>query len=230
VGGVAVLGREVIRGMSGSWAARALLIHLACAVVIMGGSHSFLHAQEIRFRHQAGLYLPTKFSIQDGVLHVQQKVGLKVGAALTFVFNNRFNVIAGATYIPGYAVLHGAGKQFKVAAASHLFSVSTGARYWVVPQERRFSMAVQTGLGVSAGGQTAYEDLFERSILSGSIGAVLRYQIGQILRLQLGINERLYRLRLGGGDPGRAGKPFRVVLGLAFPFLESGSQGSDGWR
>ena len=208
---------------------RTAAVGLGCAIALIWGA-SFVHAQEIRFRHQAGLYLPTSFSIQDGVLHVKQRVGFKVGGTLSFIFNPRFDVVAGASYIPGYALVHGAGKRINFTAASHLFNVSTGARYWLVPRERKFSVQLQTGLGVSAGGQTAYEDLFDRSILSGSIGTVLRYQFGRILRLQLAVNQRLYRLRLDGGELGKAGKPLRFVFGVAFPFLEAGSQESDSWR
>jgi hypothetical protein len=209
---------------------RVAVLGLSCAIALIW-STSFVHAQEIRFRHQAGLYLPTSFSIQDGVLHVKQRVGFKVGGAVSFIFNPRFDMVAGASYIPGYALVHGAGKRINFTTASHLFNVSAGARYWLVPRERKFSVQLQTGLGVSAGGQTAYQDLFERSILSGSIGTVLRYQFGRILSLQLGIHQRLYRLRLGGGDPGKAGKPLRLVFGVAFPFLESATgHPSDGWR
>lgn len=227
---IPMLGHGWNRKLTGPSAARAALLQLGCAAALICTWNSFLHAQEVRFRHQAGLYLPTKFSVQDGLLHVEQKVGLKVGAALTFVFNKRFDIIAGATYIPGYAVFHGAGKRIKVAAASHVLRVSTGARYWLVPRERKLSVELNTGVGMAAGGPTAYEDLFERSIVSGSIGTVLRYQIGRIMTLQMGIHQRLYRLRLGGGDLGTAGKPLRVVFGVAFPFLDSGLQPSDAWR
>jgi hypothetical protein len=220
----------ISQAMPTAWAvARATLLGLGSVTTLVLSS-PFVHAQEVRFRHQAGLYLPTSFSIQDGVLHVKQRVGLKVAGAVSFIFSKRFAVVAGASYIPGYALIHGAGKRFDVATSSHVFRVSTGARYWLIPEERKFSVQLQTGLGVSAGGQTAYEDLFDHSILSGSIGTVLRYQIGRILRLQMGIHERLYRLRLGGGDPGRAGKPLRVTFGVTFPFLELGSRESNNWR
>jgi hypothetical protein len=196
------------------------LILLGCLAVVVWSRTSQLNAQTVQLRPQAGLYLPTRISIQNGMLHVRQKIGMTVGARLTVVFNQRLDVVTGVTYIPGYAVLRGAGKRVVVGTSSHLLTATTAARYSLLPATRRLSWQVHTGLGVWAGGQRAYKDLFEGSTLSGILGTTVRYQIGQIVSLQLRIQERLFRVRLGGRSPDNSRSPLKVSLVLGFPFLD----------
>jgi hypothetical protein len=152
---------------------------------------------------------------------VQQKFGLRFGARLTLKFSDRFDVVTGVTYIPGYATFHGAGKDLKLRTGSQALTGTTGARYWLLSPDRIFSWEVHTGLGVAFGGQPAYEDLFDTSTVSGIIGTMVRYQIGRIVRLQLGVQDRLFRARFGTGNTGSSRRPVRVTIGMAFPFLES---------
>ena len=199
--------------------AAALLIGCAAALVCSRGSE--LTAQEVQLRPQAGLSLPTRISVKNGVLHVRQKIALTVGARLSLIFNDRFDVVTGVTYVPGYAMFRGAGKQIDVAAGSHLLTATTGARYWLLPPPRMVSWEIHTGFGVVFGGQPAYEDLFETSTLSGVLGTTVRYQIGRIVSLRLRVQQRLYRLRFGDRDPGRSRSPLQVSFGVGLPFLES---------
>jgi hypothetical protein len=155
------------------------------------------------------------------VLHVRQKVGVTVGARLTLIFNDRFDVVTGVTYSPGYAMFRGAGKQIDLGTGSHVLTGATGARYWLLPPPRMLSWEVHTGMGVVFGGQPAYEDLFESSTVSGILGTTVRYQIGRIVTLKLRIQERLYRVRFGGGDPGNSRPPLQVSFGMDLPFVES---------
>jgi hypothetical protein len=82
------------------------------------------------------------------------------------------------------------------------------------------SWEIHTGLSMASGGQRAYEDLFEGSTVSAVLGTIVRYQIGRIVSLQLRVQERLYRARFGGGEPGKSRRPLQVSLGLGFPFLD----------
>jgi hypothetical protein len=154
------------------------------------------------------------------VLHVRQKVGVTVGARMTVTFTPRFDVVTGVSYVPGYAVFHGAGNRIDVATSSHLLTGSTGARYWLLPPARKLSWEVHTGFGVVFGGRPAYEDLFESSTLSGVVGTTAAYTIGRIARLQLRVQERLYRVRFGGRDSGGSRPPLQVSLGLGLLLLE----------
>jgi len=202
--------------------ARAAGLLLGCAAASVCSRSSELNAQEVQLRPHAGLSLPTRISIRSGVLHVRQKIGVTVGARLSLIFNERFDVVTGVTYSPGHAMLRGAGKRIDVATASHLLTATTGARYWLLPPPRLLSWEVHTGLGVVFGGQPAYEDLFESSTVSGIVGTTVRYQIGRIVSLRLRVQNRLYRVRFGGGgDPGSSRSPLQVSLGLGLPFLES---------
>jgi len=201
--------------------ARAVALLLGCAAALVCSRSPELNAQAVRFRTQAGLSLPTRISIQNQVLHIHQKVGVKVGARLTLTFNERFDVVTGVTYIPGYATFQGAGNRIDVGTRSHLLTGTTGARYWLLPPGRRLSWEVHTGFGVVFGGQPAYEDLFESSTVSGIVGTTAHYKIARIARLQLRVQERLYRVRFGGGDPGRSRPPLQVSVGLGLLFLES---------
>jgi hypothetical protein len=179
-------------------------------------------AQEVRLRPQAGLYLPTRISMQNGLLHLRQKIAVTVGARLTLTFNDRFDVVTGVTYMPGYAMFHGAGKRIEVGAGSHLLTASTGARYWLLPAARMLSWEVHTGLGVAFGGQPAYQDLFESSTASAILGTTVRYQIGQIVSLYLRVQDRLYRVRFGSRDYGSSSRPpLQFSFGLGLPFLKS---------
>ncbi len=201
--------------------ARAAALLLGCAAALVCSRSSELNAQEVRFRSHAGLYQPTRTSIQNGVLHVRQKIGVTLGARLTLTFNERFDVVTGVTYIPGYAMFSGAGKRIDVGTASHLLTGSTGARYWLLPPARKLSWEVHTGLGVVFGGQPAYGDLFESSTVSGVLGTTVRYQIRRIASLQLRFQDRLYRVRFGGLDPGSSKPPLQISVGLGLQFMES---------
>src|SRR5687768_16234629 len=200
--------------------ARAAALILGCVAVPLCGPSSELNAQQVQFSQQAGIYLPSRISIQNGLLHVRQKIGLKVGARLTLTFNERFDLTTGVTYIPGYAMVHGAGKRIEVGTGSHLLTAAIGARYWLLPPGRILSWEVHTGLGMAAGGQRAYVDLFEGSTLSGILGTTVRYQFRQIVSLWLRVQDRLYRVRFGGAQPGSSRSPLQVSVGLGFPFLE----------
>jgi hypothetical protein len=201
--------------------ARAAALLLGCAAALVCSRSSDLQAQQLEFRPQAGLYLPTRISFHDGVLHVRQKLGVTVGARMTLRFNDRFDVVTGVSYIPGYATFHGAGRRMDLGTGSHVLTASTGARYWLVPEARTLSWQVHTGLGVVFGGQPAYEDLFESSTVNGILGTAVRYRIGRIVSLQLRVQDRLYRVRFGGRDPGSSRPPLQVSFGLGLPFLES---------
>jgi hypothetical protein len=198
---------------------RAVVLLLGCAGLL--GYPSFeISAQQVRLRPQADLHLPTRISLQNGVLHASQKIAVNVGARLTVTFNQRFDVITGVTYSPGYAMLRGAGKQFDVGTGSHLLTVSTGARYWLLPPARRLAWEVHTGLGVVFGAQRAYQDLFESSTVSGILGTTLRYQIGRIVSLHLRVRDRLYRVRFGAHNTGSSRPPLQISFGLGLTFLE----------
>jgi hypothetical protein len=200
--------------------ARAAALLLGCAAAGVCSRSSELYAQEVQLRPQAGLSLPTRIAIRNGVLHVRQKIGVTVGARLSLIFTERFDVVTGVTYSPGYAMLRGAGKRIDVATASHVLTATTGARYWLLPPARRLSWEAHTGLGVVFGGQPAYEDLFEGSTVSGILGTTLRYQVRRLVSLQLRVQDRLYRVRFGGQDPGGS-RPLRISFGLSLPLVES---------
>ena len=180
-----------------------------------------LNAQQVQFRPQASLSLPTQISFQNRVLHVRQKIGLTIGARMILTFNERFEVVTGVTYMPGYVMFHGAGKTIDVATGSHVLAGTTGARYWLLPPARMLSWEVYTALGLVFGGQPAYEDLFETSTVSGILGTTVHYQIGQIVSLRLRIQDRLYRVRFGQREPVSSRSPLQISFGLGLPFLES---------
>jgi hypothetical protein len=200
---------------------RRLLYLLGCAAAFACSRSSVLNAQEVRLRPEAGLSLPSRISLRDGALHVRQKVGVTAGARLTVIFNQRFDVVTRVSYSPGYAMFRGAGKQIDLGTGSHLLTATTGARYWLLPPPRRLSWEIHTGMGVVFGGQPAYEDLFESSTVSGILGTTIRCQIGRLVTLKLRVQERLYRVRFGGGDPGRSRPPLQVFFGMDLPIVES---------
>jgi hypothetical protein len=199
---------------------RAAALLLRCAAALACSQSSELNAQDVQLRPHVGLSLPTRISIQNRVLHVRQKIGLTVGARLSLTFNERFDVITGVTYTPGYAMFRGVGKRIDVGTSSHLLTGTTGGRYWLLQPARKLAWEVHTGLGVVFGGQPAYEDLFESSTVSGVLGTTAHYRIGRIARLQLRVQDRLYRVRFGGRDPGSR-PPLQISVGLSVLFLES---------
>jgi hypothetical protein len=194
---------------------------LGCAAAVIDGGRAELNAQVVQLHPHAALYLPGRISIQNRVLHARQAIGVTVGARLNLVFNQRFDAVTGVTYIPGYVVFRGAGKRIDVRTSSHLLTATTGARYWLLPSARMLSWEVHTGLGVVFGGQPAYVDLFESSTVSGIVGTTLRYQIGRFLSFKLRVQERLYRIRFGGEDPGSSRPPLKISFGVDLPFVES---------
>jgi hypothetical protein len=195
------------------------VLSLAAALICTGSSQ--VAAQEVQLRPQFGLYLPTKVSIQNGVLHIRQKVGVKAGARLTLSFNDRFDVVTGVTYMPGYALFHRADEEFELATGAHVLTATTGAQYWVIPPIEVFSWEVHSAVGLVFGGQPAYDDLFTSSTVTGIVGTTLRYRVGQIVSFQLRIQDRIYQLRSGAAQTGKPRSPLQLSFGLGFPFLES---------
>jgi hypothetical protein len=135
--------------------------------------------------------------MRGGTLQVEQRIGLAVGARLTIIFTPRMDLVTGASYSPGHAVLHGAGRRFHVTAGNHLLTGTADARYWLSPPGRRLSWQVHTGVGFVFGGEPAYQDLFESSTVSGLVGTAVRYQISRLVALKVGLRNRLYRIHLG---------------------------------
>jgi hypothetical protein len=192
-----------------------LFLGTAAALVIVPAAR----AQLVEIRPIAGFSLPTKISLQDGTIHLRQKVGFKFGARLTLTFNNRFDLTNTITYSPGYAILHGAGERIEVTSGSHSLAGATYARYWIRPPDRPMSWEVHTGLGMVFGGRPSYLDLFDSSTLSAVLGSAVRYQWGQIVSVTLRVQQRLLRLRFGEQDAGGS-RPLQVGLGVGLPFLE----------
>ena len=197
------------------------LLCLGCAATLVCLWGSELNSQQVKLRPHATLSLPTRVSLENGLLHVRQKIGMTVGARLIMTFNERFDVVTGVAYMPGVVMFHGAGRKIDVATGSHVLSGSTGARYWLLPPTRMLSWEVHTALGLVFGGQPAYEDLFESSTVSGILDTAVRYQIGQIVSLHLRIQERLYRVHFGQQEPVRSRPPLQISFGLGIPFLEA---------
>jgi hypothetical protein len=207
--------------MRTSRASSQRFLYLGCAAALVCSWSSELNSQQLKLRPYASLSLPTRVSLENGLLHVRQKIGMTVGARLIMTFNERFDVVTGIAYMPGVVTFHGAGRKIDVATGSHVLSGSTGARYWLLPPTRTLSWEVHTALGLVFGGQPAYEDLFESSTVSGILGTAVRYQIGQIVSLHLRVQERLYRVRFGQQQPVSSRPPLQISFGLGLPFLES---------
>jgi hypothetical protein len=200
---------------------RQALVLMGCTAALARGAGSTLQAQTVELRPLADLSFPTRFSMEDGTIHVRQKVGLALGARMTLICKDRFDVVTAVTYSPGYATLHGAGKRIDLATGAHSLGASTGARYWLLPPARKFSWEVHTGVGLVFGGQPSYEDLLASSTLSGVLGTTLAYQIGRIVSLKLRIQERLCRFSFGSRVADSSSRPLQMSFGLGFPFLES---------
>jgi hypothetical protein len=189
--------------------------------VLLCSPSSGLSAQAVKFRTQAKLSLPTRISLQNQVLHLSQKVGVTFGASMTVTFNPRFDVVTGISYVPGYIMFNGVGRQMEVSTGSHRLSGSTRTRYWLLPRSQRLSWEVHTGFGVVFGGRPAYEDLFQSSTVTGIVGTTLAYKVGNIARINLRIQDRLYRVRFGGVNEERSRSPLQIAVGVNLLFLES---------
>ena len=197
---------------------RCSILAIGCALAALPVSR--LEAQVVQLRPVADFSVPTRFSIDDGSIHVRQKVGLTLGARMILSFSERFDVVTAVTYSPGYATLHGAGKRIELATGGQSLGTSAGARYWVWQPTERLSWELNSGLGVVFGGQPGYGDPFETSTISGSIGSTWVYRIGTILSLKLKVRERLFKLRFGDFSPGSSKSPLQVSFGVGLPFLE----------
>ena len=197
----------------------AITLSSLAAALIFGIREA--RAQEIHLRPQLGLYLPTKVSIQSGVLHIRQKVSVIAGARMTVSVNQRFDVVTGVTYMPGYAMFHRADEEFELATGSHVLTATTGAQYWLIPPAEVFSWEVHSGVGLVFGGQPASDDLFASSTVTGIVGTTVRYRVGQLVSFQLRVQDRVYRVRTGATEPSKPRSPLQISFGLGFPFLES---------
>jgi hypothetical protein len=191
--------------------------------VLLCGQSAPLHGQQVQFRQQTRLVLPTRFSIQNGVLDLQQKIGVSIGARLNLNFSPRLSVATGVAYVPALATLRAKGRQVALNAGTQILTAGTRVIYWLVPADRGISWEVHGGVGIGSGGER-YRELLDRATFSAMVGTAVYWEIGQLVRLSLRVQERLYRAQLGGVEPSAAGKPFRVALGIGFPFLQTSLQ------
>lgn len=148
---------------------------------------------------------------------------------MTVWFSPRFNIATAVDYVPGFAVLRAGGEQLGLATGSHFLTATIGAMYWLIPRGRGLSWEVHTGAGIASGGEH-YDDLFQGSTLNTVLGTVLSWEIGQLLTLRLKVQDRLYRFRLGGGEPVGASNPLRVSFSVGVPFLKSVLRQHGLWR
>ena len=197
---------------------RALLLLGAGATAIPLAAAP-LQAQTVLVRPIADFSVPTKVSLRGGTLRVSQKVGFKVGARMTLVFSNRFDITNAVTYSPGYMTLHGTGDQLDLTGGSHSIAGSTAARYWLRPPGGPFSWQLHTGVGMAIGGTPSYLDLFETSTLSAVLGTAVRYQVGHLVSFTVKVQHRLFTIR--SGEPaGPGSRPLQMRFGVGFPILE----------
>ena len=192
-------------------------------VALLCGPSAPLHGQQVQFRQQTRLVLPTRFSIQNGVLDLQQKIGVSIGARLNLNFSPRLSVTTGVAYVPALATLRAKGRQVALIAGTQLLTAGTRVVYWLVPADRSISWEVHSGVGIASGGER-YRALVDRATFTATVGTAAYWEIGQLVRLSLRVQERLYRAQLGGVEPSAAGKPFRVALGIGLPFLQTSLQ------
>jgi hypothetical protein len=209
-------------------AIRATLLQRLSGLLLLGAGAGVLpsayplQAQVVELRPVANVSLPTRISLQDGTIHLRQKVGFRFGARMTLTFSDRFDVTNTVTYSPGYATLHGAGKKFELTSGSHSIAGATSARYWIRRPAFGHPLAweVHTGVGLVFGGRPSYLDLFESSTLSAVLGTTMSYQLGQLVNLTVRVQERLLRVRFGDQNTGSSRMPLQFTFGVGFPFLE----------
>lgn len=197
-----------------------VLMWVGCGICLGWCFVPTLAAQTLELRPVTSLSLPTKFSLKDGTLHLKQKVGLHLGARMTITFNPRFDLTTAVTYSPGYASVSGAGKRVAFSTGGHSLAAATGARYWLIPETKKFSCEVHAGFGVVFSGMPSYEALLENSTVSAVLGSNLAYKLGRIAVLKVKVQERLMRLHFGELSSGPSKSPFQVSLGLGLPVLE----------
>ncbi|MDF3053172.1 MAG: hypothetical protein K0S19_1277 [Geminicoccaceae bacterium] len=178
-----------------------------------------LPAQTIVLRPIADVSFPTKFSFRSGTLRVSQKLGFRVGARMTLIFSERFDISNAVSYSPGYVTLHGAAEQLDITGGSHSIAGSTAARYWLRPPGGPVSWQIHTGVGMAIAGKPSYLDLFETSTLNAVLGTTVRYQVGQLVSLTVKVQHRLFTLR-SGQPAGSGSRPLQMRFGVGFPMLE----------
>ena len=82
--------------MRTSRASSQRFLYLGCAAALVCSWSSELNSQQLKLRPHASLSLPTRVSLENGLLHVRQKIGMTVGARLIMTFNDRFDVVTRA--------------------------------------------------------------------------------------------------------------------------------------
>ena len=135
------------------------LLLLGAAAGMTSASAVPLEAQQIEVRPIAKFSLPTKFSLQDGTLHVSQRVGVRFGAQMNVRLNERFDVTSAVTYSPGYATVSGSMKRVQVSSGAQSLAGATAARYWLRPRDLPLAWEVHSGVGLVFGGQPSYMEL-----------------------------------------------------------------------
>lgn len=195
------------------------LLLLGAAAGMTSASAVPLEAQQIEVRPIAKFSLPTKFSLQDGTLHVSQRVGVRFGAQMNVRLNERFDVTSAVTYSPGYATVSGSMKRVQVSSGAQSLAGATAARYWLRPRDLPLAWEVHSGVGLVFGGQPSYMELLDGSTMTASVGTSVRYRFRQLLSLSVRVEQRVLRLQFGD-QLGGSSRPFRVAFGVGLPFLD----------
>ena len=195
------------------------LLLLGAAAGMTSASAVPLEAQQIEVRPIAKFSLPTKFSLQDGTLHVSQRVGVRFGAQMNVRLNERFDVTSAVTYSPGYATVSGSMKRVQVSSGAQSLAGATAARYWLRPRDLPLAWEVHSGVGLVFGGQPSYMELLDGSTMTASVGTSVRYRFRQLVSLSVRVEQRVLRLQFGD-QLGGSSRPFRVAFGVGLPFLD----------
>lgn len=195
------------------------LLLLGAAAGLTSASAVPLEAQQIEVRPIAKFSLPTKFSLQDGTLHVSQRVGVRFGAQMNVRLNERFDVTSAVTYSPGYATVSGSMKRVQVSSGAQSLAGATAARYWLRPRDLPLAWEVHSGVGLVFGGQPSYMELLDGSTMTASVGTSVRYRFRQLVSLSVRVEQRVLRLQFGD-QLGGSSRPFRVAFGVGLPFLD----------
>ena len=195
------------------------LLLLGAAAGLTSASAVPLEAQQIEVRPIAKFSLPTKFSLQDGTLHVSQRVGVRFGAQMNVRLNERFDVTSAVTYSPGYATVSGSMKRVQVSSGAQSLAGATAARYWLRPRDLPLAWEVHSGVGLVFGGQPSYVELLDGSTMTASVGTSVRYRFRQLVSLSVRVEQRVLRLQFGD-QLGGSSRPFRVAFGVGLPLLD----------
>ena len=201
----------------------------SCAVALLSGLGLLFaaahpaRAQQLSVAPTVGLYIPTSELIKAASgEQFKQQVSFSVGGRIGVWFGSRLGVEATAQYAPSLLKFSTAGQNDE--ASANILIGSGRLSYFILPERQSLAILVSGGIGVINRGGDAYADEQNKTDITGTMGASVRFRVGRLIQLQVNVEDYIYRPGFAGaaGAEDKIQNDIQLSFGVGIPLLGLG--------